>query len=383
MIVAGETSGELYGALLAAALREKRPDLDLIGIGGERMREAGVTLVAGISSAFGFAEVIASIRELKRTFQKAVDALNSRKPSVLVLIDYPDFNLKLAEKARNLHIKVLYYVSPQVWVWRKNRIHTIARLVDKMAVILPFEEKIYRDIGVDCEFVGHPVLDELKGMSLQKEDLKRELGLRPGVPLISLLPGSRTHEINKLLPVMTEVIRECRQEFKDIQFCIPFAPNTDMEKYRQEISLLEQEGVRINQGKAVKALAASDCAVVASGTASLQAVLLGIPLVVIYKVSSISYWIGRMVLEGKYMTLANILSDREIVREFLQADASAANVSKELKRLMTDSRYRENALEAYSRVQEMFNGKKASDRVSDMVLQLIGKVHNSSLIKEG
>ncbi|MHB8881573.1 MAG: lipid-A-disaccharide synthase [Thermodesulfovibrionales bacterium] len=372
MIVAGETSGELYGALLAAALREKRPDLDLIGIGGERMREAGVTLISGISSAFGFVEVIASVREFKRTFQKAVDTLSSRKPSVLVLIDYPDFNLKLAERAKSLQIKVLYYVSPQVWVWRKNRIHTIARLVDKMAVILPFEEKIYRDIGVDCEFVGHPVLDELQGMSLQKEALEKELGLRPGIPLISLLPGSRTHEINKLLPVMTEVIRECRQEFGDVQFCIPFAQNTDMEQYRQEIRLLEQEGVRINQGKAVRALAASDCAVVASGTASLQAVLLGIPLVVIYKVSALTFWIGMKIITGKYMTLANILSDREIVREFLQKDVSVANISNELRRLMTDSRYREDVLEAYGRVREMFSSKKASDRVSDMVLQLIG-----------
>lgn len=372
MIVAGETSGELYGALLASSLRRKAPGLNITGIGGQRMKEAGVSLVAGISSAFGFVEAISSIRELKRTFNKAVDAIKKDVPSVLVLIDYPDFNLKLAEKAKGLNIKILYYVSPQVWVWRKKRIYKIARLVDKMAVILPFEEQIYTDIGLDCEFVGHPVLDELQGMSLGKEGIKQELGLDPGAPLLALLPGSRPNEIDRLLPIMSDVIREFRQEFRDFQFCIPFAPNTDMEKYRDLTELLKREGVVINQGRSIQALAASDCAVVASGTATLQSVLLGAPAVVVYKVSFLTYLIGRMILKGRYITLANILSGREIVKEFIQADASVANVMHELRRIMKDSRYRLDMLDAYDGIKDMFCGRHASDRVAEMVMQLGG-----------
>ncbi len=162
MIVSGESSGELYGSLLARALRNKWPDVHIIGIGGQRMSEAGVELISHISDAFGIFKAVASLRKLKTAFDNAVEALRKFRPDVLVLIDYPDFNLKVAKEAKSLGIKVLYYVSPQVWAWRKGRVRKIASLVNRMAVLLPFEEKIYKDAGLPCEFVGHPILEEIE-----------------------------------------------------------------------------------------------------------------------------------------------------------------------------------------------------------------------------
>lgn len=372
MIVAGETSGELYGALLATALRNKIPDLQLIGIGGRRMQAAGVRLVAGIASAFGLAEAVSALRELRKSFRSAVDALKEEKPSVLVLIDYPDFNLRLAEKAKQLGIKVLYYVSPQVWAWRRNRIYRIARLVDRMAVILPFEVDIYRETGLECEFVGHPVFDEIRGMPTDKNRLKEALGLDPGRPLLSLLPGSRAHEIDRLLPVLTALMDVFSPEFRDFQFCIPFAPNTDLQKYEALLEPLRKRGVVINQGRSLEVMAASDCAVLASGTATLQAVLLNVPIVVIYKVSLLTQLIGRLLIHARFMTLANILADREVVKEFLQGQVTLPNIMEELRKILADGRHRAELLDAYAKIQGIFSSRHASDRVAEMAIEMAG-----------
>jgi lipid-A-disaccharide synthase len=372
MIVTGETSGELYGALLTNALRKSRPDIRVIGIGGERMKEAGVELVSGISSAFGIAEALSAITSLRETYRKAVEALRDDKPSLLVLIDYPDFNLKLAAAAKKEQIKILYYVSPQVWAWRRGRVRKIARLVDRMAVILPFEEAIYRGAGLPCEFVGHPVFDEIQGMTIDKPAFKRGLGLDGERPLLSLLPGSRPHEIERLLPVISDVVREFRKEFPDFQFCVPFAPNTDLARYGAAIDSLRSEGVVINRGESLKTLAASDYAVVASGTASLQAVLLGVPIVVIYKLFPLTYWLGRLVVKVKHISLVNILSGEEVVRELLQSEVTVHNVMNEMRRIMTEAHYREKMAAAYDRVKSMFLSKSASARVAQMVLQMTG-----------
>ncbi len=372
MIVAGETSGELYGALLATSLRKKIPGLTVIGIGGQRMQSAGVRLIAGIASAFGVAEAISAIRSLRKSFQNAVDALSREKPAVLVLIDYPDFNLRLAEKAKQKGIRVLYYVSPQVWAWRKNRIFRIARLVDRMAVILPFEVDIYREIGLDCEFVGHPVLDEIRGIETDKAGLKQKLGMDPDKPLLSLLPGSRTHEIDRLLPILVALRDIFSSEFSDFQYCIPFAPNTDLTKYQALIGPLKEFGVIINQGRSLEVLAASDCAVLASGTATLQAVLLGVPIVVIYKVSLLTAFIGKILIHAKFMTLANILSDREVVKEFLQEGVTLPNIMDELRKILTDGAHRAAMLDSYSRIHQIFTSRHASERVAEIVIEMAG-----------
>lgn len=370
MIVAGETSGELYGALLAEALKKKVPHLRVIGIGGERMQAAGVELLSGIASAFGLAEAVSSLKALKETFRKASDAFHQYRPSVVVLIDYPDFNLRLAAEARKHNIPVLYYVSPQVWAWRQGRVKKIAGLVDRMAVILPFEEQIYRDTGLDAEFVGHPVLDEMQQIQPDKKTLKTELSLDPDMQLIALLPGSRPHELERLLPLLLDTVRQSKHDFPGFQYCIPFAPNTDLLQHKTLIDVLQHEGVMINKGKSLKTLAASDYAVIASGTATLQAVLLGLPLVVIYKIFPLTFWLGKRIVRVKHVSLVNILSKREVVRELLQKDATVENIILELKRMMSDQEYRSQMQQSYDEVRKVFAEKHASDRVSDMVIEM-------------
>jgi lipid-A-disaccharide synthase len=323
MIVTGESSGELYGSLLAEELKNKCPDVHVVGVGGERMNKAGVELISRISDAFGIIEVVSAYRKVKATFNKTVDAIKKLMPDVLVLIDYPDFNIKVAKVAKSLSIKILYYVSPQVWAWRKGRVKKIANIVDRMAVILPFEESIYGKAGVICEFVGHPILEEIEAVikggdggiidSELRTHFKATLGLDPAKPLLSLLPGSRPHELNRLLPLMIDVLRQFKGDpeinsGKDYQFCIPLATNTDEGRYSVYLRALRQEGAAIRKGESVRVLAASDIAVVASGTATLQAAFLEVPMVVVYKLSPPTYLLGKLVIDVKYISLVNILS---------------------------------------------------------------------------
>ncbi len=379
MIISGESSGELYGALLANALKSKWPDVHIIGIGGQRMSEAGVELVSRISDAFGIIEAVASLRKLKTAFNNAVEALEKFRPDVLVLIDYPDFNLKVAKEAKALGIKVLYYVSPQVWAWRKGRVPKIASLVNRMAVLLPFEEKIYKDAGLKCDFVGHPILEEIQGVLAKgnKAEFKTALGLDPDKPLLSLLPGSRPHELKKLLPLMIEVVRQFRNDpeilkgNKEYQFCMPLAPNTDEQKYHGFIETLKKEGVAIKKGESVKVLAASDMAVVASGTATLQTAFLEVPMVVVYKMSPLEFQIGKRIINVKHISLANILAGKEVVVELLQERANPGETIKELKKIIFDIEYRENMINQFKKIKEPFIGKKASQRVADIILEMV------------
>jgi lipid-A-disaccharide synthase len=372
MIVAGETSGELYGALLAVSLKKRVAGMRIIGVGGERMQQAGVELISGISSAFGLAEAVSSIKAIRKTFGSAGAALQTFKPDVLVLIDYPDFNLKLAEEARKKHIKVLYYVSPQVWAWRKKRVTKIARLVDRMAVVLPFEEEIYKAVGLPCEFVGHPVFDEIRSMDAGKDSLKAELGLEKGRPLLSLLPGSRPHELKRLLPLMLETVREFKKAHGNYQFCMPLAPNTDTEIHSRVLALLEEEGVMVNKGESLKVLAASEAAVIASGTATLQAALLGVPLVVVYKLFPATYWLGKQIVKVKHVSLVNLLAGREVVKELLQSEATAGNIGQELEKILSGGTHTKNMLDAYAGIRNIFSSKNASERVADMVEEMAG-----------
>lgn len=398
VIISGESSGELYGSLLAKALKKKHPDIRIMGVGGKRMIEAGVEIISDISDAFGLVEALSSFRKIKTSFENSVNILKECRPDVLVLIDYPDFNLKLAKKARDLGIKILYYVSPQVWAWRKGRVQKISTLVQRMALILPFEEKIYKDAGLSCEFVGHPILEEIdatlqsiikakdrdssdlsyiiKNPEAQK-NIKTHLGFDSNKSLLSLLPGSRPHELKRLLPVMVDIVRQLRKDTeiqldRNYQICIPLAPNIDEEQYHFYLNALKNEGATINKGASVEVLAASDLAVVASGTATLQTAFLGVPMVVVYKLSPITFFLGKLIVKVKHISLVNILAGKEIVKELLQREANPTAVIKELKKIIFNKNYREEMIKAYNFIREPFTGKKASDRVAEMVIELAG-----------
>ncbi len=406
MIVTGESSGELYGALLAKELKKSYPDVRIVGIGGDRMRKVGVELISGISSAFGISELFFALRDLKSAFKRIKETIKELMPDVLILIDFPDFNIKVAGFAKACKIKILYYVSPQVWAWRKGRVKKIAGLVDRMAVILPFEADIYRRAGLQCEFVGHPIVEEIEEVlqstnpssppfisplskggdrgvnggiinSELRTIFKSTLGLDPNRPLLSLLPGSRPHELERLLPLMVEVIREFKRgpeinSGKDYQFCIPLAPNINEVKYRQYIDALIQEGAISKRCETIQVLAAPDMAVIASGTATLQAAFLEVPMVVIYKLSPFSYLLGRLFINVKHICLVNILSGREIVPELLQQKANAEDIIEKLKKIMFDVAYREGMINQFKKIKEPFLGLKASNRVSGIIEEMAG-----------
>jgi lipid-A-disaccharide synthase len=385
MIITGESSGELYGSLLARALKTQWSDINIIGIGGERMSEEGVSLIARTTDVLGLLEAVLSYRAVKATFRTAVDALKKFMPDILVLIDYPDFNIRLARVAKDLRIKILYYVSPQVWAWRTGRVKKIAQIVDWMAVLFPFEEEIYKKEGVVCEFVGHPIFEEIEKF-LNKgdtEELKTSIGLVADRPVLSLLPGSRPNELTKLLPVMTAVVQQWKSDAQihsivDYQFCLPLAPNTDERQYRSSLEALRQEGVVITKGETVKVLSVSDMAVICSGTATLQAVFLEVPMVVIYKLSPLSYQVGKRIVKVKHISLINILSGREVVKELIQDAAQTENIINELKKIMFQTDYRENMINAYRDVKKSFSGKKTSQRVAEIVIEMINKKTSES-----
>lgn len=365
MICAGEASGELYGALLSREIKNKWHDVEITGIGGSRMKEEGVKLIAPISSAIGITEVLKHLWEIREVFNKAKQALVDNRPDVLVLIDYPDFNLALAKKAKALNIPIFYYVSPQVWAWRSGRVKKIAALVNKMAVLFPFEADIYKNAGLQAEFVGHPIAETID-FNFTKEELKQKLGLAPDKPVITLLPGSRPAEIKKHMPVLRETAEMLHRELPDIQIIIPLA---------QESSLTGEmlpHYVTVVKGRTRKSVACSEVSAVASGTATLETALLCTPMVVFYKLSPLTHFFAKLLIKVKFISLVNILSGREAVKELIQAKATAGNIFSEIKKILRDDKYRQEMIVNLNRIKELMGKKTASARVAVMIGELAG-----------
>jgi lipid-A-disaccharide synthase len=369
-ISTGESSGELYGALLTKALKERWGDVRVMGVGGALMRREGVELVAEISGAFGLTEGISKLKTLKQTFSRVVTSIKSEKPDVVVLVDYPEFNIKVAKAIRDTGVKILYYVSPQVWAWRKNRVYTIAEIADYVAVILPFEVDYYKGTDVPCEFVGHPIIQEIEAVKGGKCYIKEHLGLDGDTPVLALLPGSRDSEMKRLLPIMEGVVNLFKERYPEYQYIIPVAPGIDRNKYRDHFDRLHEQGVHLVEGEAVKVLSCSDLAVVASGTAALQAAMLEIPLVVIYKLFPLTYWLGKMILNVKYINLVNIMLDREVIKELLQGNAEPDIIVNELRRTVEDENLGAWMIDQFRKVKALFDNKNASERVSEIIGEL-------------
>lgn len=367
LIVSGESSGELYGALLAREMKARFPGVRIFGVGGERMRAEGVEVFRTVSGAFGLSEALGHLKELRVTFREILKKADEHRPKLAVLIDFPDFNFKVGMELKRRGAKILYYVSPQVWAWRAGRVNKMARFVDRMALILPFEAGIYEMAGIPCEFVGHPVLDEIESMGV----VTREAFGLGGGPLVALLPGSRPSELKRHLPVFMETVRSLKKELPGCRYFIPLAPNLDPAPFVRDLSLLESEGVVIRKESALKVLSASDAAVIASGTATLQAAFLGTPFAVIYRVSPLTYFLGRLMLRVRHVALLNILLEKEAVAELLQEKATAGNIVKETRRLLEDSSYRERMKSDFGRMRGMFR-TGASARTAEIAAELAG-----------
>ena len=362
MISAGEASGELYGAMLSRELKKRWPDVEISGIGGPRMQSEGVNLIAPISHVIGIVEVIKHLREIRTTLKAAGDFLRNEHPDVLVLIDYPDFNIALGKKAKELGIPILYYVSPQVWAWRKGRVRKIAALVNKMAVLFPFEVSCYENTGLDCEFVGHPIIETM-GLGKPKEELKTGLGLDPSKGVISLLPGSRPNELNRHQYIIMEAVAKLNKRYPELQIVIPLAAGTAFPGVLPACA-------KIIHGSTTEVLACSEVAAVASGTATLETALLGTPMVVFYRISPVTYVLARMLTNVRFISLVNILSGKEVVKELLQSNANSDAVCEEIEHILENENYRNSMIRDLKKIREFMEGKTPSVRVASMVGEL-------------
>lgn len=329
VIIAGEESGDMHAAVLINQLKAKYPNIEISGIGGKHMQAAGAELISDLAQfgVTGVTEVIRHFNVVRKAFVAIKKHLEHQKPDLLLLVDYPGFNLRLAKYAKKtLGLKIIYYISPQIWAWKAKRIHLIKQCVDTMAVILPFEKAIYEKAGVPVRFVGHPLVEKI---AVIKENLvpKNELlNLPVDNKIIALLPGSRTHEIERLMPILRDTASLLYAQDPKLHFVIPIAGTLNpllIKSYFANTPL----PVHFIEGKALDCMAASDFVIVASGTASLECALLEKPMCIIYKSSFITYVLAMKLIKVKYLGLCNLLSNKMIVPEFLQYDCTALELA--------------------------------------------------------
>ncbi|GMW00862.1 MAG: lipid-A-disaccharide synthase [Candidatus Hydrogenedentota bacterium] len=360
--VAGETSGDVHGSHLIRALREMEREIECEGLGGSHMRAAGMTLhydLAG-DAIMGFAEVVKHLGKIRRLFHATVERLRSNPPDCLVLIDYPGFNIRLAQRAKGLGIPVVWYISPQVWAWKRGRIHTLAQCVDQMLVILPFEEALYRDAGLACEYVGHPLVDHFAAT-----DVERRYG---DDMVIGILPGSRAQEIDRLLPVMLEAAAGIRNAHPNARFVTPCV---DVAREAQVKSVAREFPLETLVGRPYDVLSAARFCLVASGTATVETMLHGVPMIILYKVASMTYWLARWLVRVDHIGMVNILAGKRIVPEFIQHDAAPAKVIPAALELIADSEARRRMIFELAEVREKVGGPGASRRAAESVLAVI------------
>lgn len=368
MMIAGEASGDLHGAGVVRELRKRKPGVDIYGIGGDKMQAEGMNLIYHVRelSFMGFVEVLKHlpvIRSVERTLEAV---LSVRRPNVLVLIDYPGFNLRFAQKARRSGIKIVYYVSPQVWAWNPGRVRKMKGVIDKMLVVFPFEVEIYRKHGIDAEFVGHPLLEVL-GEPQSRSDFCIRHGFDPSRPIAGLFPGSRTQELERIFPTMLEAADILMHEH-GVQIAVGAASILAYDFVKSFAG--NDRKVKIIQNATYDVMANSDIALVASGTATLETACFGTPMVVVYKTSWLSYLIGRLVIRIKNIGLVNIVAGRTVVPELIQHQVVARRLADAAARFLVDKTLHAETRKALSHVRELLGTPGASGRVVDAILAM-------------
>jgi lipid-A-disaccharide synthase len=371
MIVAGEASGDLYGATLATELRALSPDTRLLGMGGDRMREAGVeTLVdANVMAVMGIVEVLGHLPVIVKGFTILKRQLLSDPPRLLILIDYPDFNLRLAKVAKRAGIKVLYFISPQVWAWRSGRVKGIGEVVDMMAVLFPFEIPFYQNAGIPVSFVGHPLLD-MVAPALQSKEAAASLGLDPTRRTVGLFPGSRKSVIGRLLPVILESAALLKARMPDLQFVLPLAASLRPGDIMPEI---ERSGLEVTviTGKNHEVMSACDAAISVSGTVIMELALVGIPTVLIYKVSPLTYQIGKRVINVPHIGICNIVAEKRLMKELIQHEAHPVAIADEVDALLNNPAYAAEMRAGLAGVREKLGSGGALGRLARVALDMM------------
>ncbi|ABL00622.1 lipid-A-disaccharide synthase [Pelobacter propionicus] len=370
MIVAGEASGDIYGAQLASETARLSPNIRFFGIGGERMREAGVqTLVDSADMAVvGLVEVLRHFDVIAKAFLKLKRILLQTPPHLLVLIDYPGFNLRLARVARRSGVRVLYYISPQIWAWRQGRVHEIARLVDHMAVIFPFELPFYRNAGVAASFVGHPLYD-LVAVEASRDQAAASFGLDPSRRILGLFPGSRRSEVQRLLPVIVQAAALLKQCYPDLQLVLPLASTLGSEDIAPHLP--SDLPVTITRDRIHDLIRGCDAIISVSGTVTLEIALLGTPMVVIYKLSPLTYQLARRLVKVDNIALCNIVAGETVVRELIQDDASANGIAAEIGTILDDDAYAGTIRAKLATVRSRLGRGGAARNVARLILEMV------------
>ena len=369
-IIAGEASGDLHGAKLIKAMQKKRPGLFYCGIGGSALKQAGVRILVDASelTVVGITEVFAKLPGILKGMGTIKKLLKSLRPDLLILIDFPDFNLHIAATAKKLGIPVLYYISPQIWAWRRGRVKRISRLVDHMAVILPFEEQFYAENHVPATFVGHPLLDS----PLPTADQVISSAGR-GQVTIGLMPGSRDSEISRHLPVMLDTAHILKDKLKHATFIISHAPSVARQQIEEIVA--EHAGrmdVEIISDGVETVFERSDMLVAASGTVTLQAAIHGTPMVIIYKVSPVSFMLGRALVRVPHIGLVNLVAGRELVPELVQNEASAQNIALAVEDMLADRHHLNQLKQQLFDLRDVLGGGGASEKVAELALEILG-----------
>lgn len=373
MLSAGEASGDRHAASLYRELKALMPNVSALGMGSDAMREAGVELVFDSRDigVIGLIEVLRHYGEIRAALRQMQQTLASRRPDLLICVDYKEFNFRLAKTAKSLGIKVLFYVSPQVWAWRPGRVEQYGRIIDHMAVIFPFELPFYEAYGVPATYVGHPLAGKVHP-SLSKDEARLALGLPQTGPLVGLLPGSRTNEIRRLLPVILEAARALRESHPGIRFLLFQAASLQDEAL--DVALRAQNlPIQIIRGQDYNALQLCDAVITVSGTATLEVALLHRPMVIVYRLSALSYWLGRLLVKVPFIGLPNILAGRGIVREFIQYEATAANMADEIAKILDDADYRTRMTQALLEVKEKLGTRDGSKALASLAADLLNR----------
>jgi lipid-A-disaccharide synthase len=370
VIVTGEVSGDIYGGLLAAEILRLDPEARLTGVGGERMRAAGVKVFLDSSdlSVVGFWEAIIRLGRLHKALRSVQRHIREEQPDLVILIDYPGMNLRLSKYAKKLGIKVMYYISPQVWAWGRNRVKMIKRNVDRMVVILPFEADFYKGEGVDVLYVGHPLIDVVK-TTLDKTAFFETIGIPAGSTLVTLMPGSRVQEMRHHMTPLVETAGYLAKTFPGLRFVVVSLPEfADLLRTEVGSSGLD---ITVTCEYGYEALKYSDLAIACSGTATLEAALLGTPMIVIYKLALFSWAVGRLIVKVPYISLANLIAGEQVVPEFVQSAVDPKMLAREAGTILTDPSRRNRMIRQLSTVRAKLGEGGASTRAAEEAMSLM------------
>ncbi len=371
LMVAGEASADLHGSNLVRAMKRLDPAISFYGIGGKHMEEAEVKILIPASdmAVVGLTEVFPKIHKIAKARRKLKNLLKNNRPDLFIPIDYPGFNIHMAGLAKRYNVPVLYYISPQVWAWRTGRVKKIAKRVDRMAVILPFEEGFYRERGIDVEYVGHPLLDSIP-QDLDRVEIIRKMDLENAYPVLGVLPGSRNEEIENHLPVMIKAVEILSSRYPHLRCLLPIAPTITPDLVQ---SFLKQSSAEINisQSSFYETLTACDLALVASGTAAVETAIMAVPMVLVYRASPISYWVAKRVIKVPFLGLVNLVAGERVIPELIQNDVTPDRLAHEALKILEGGQKRENMIHKLTLVKERLGRGGASERTARIAIDML------------